>query len=179
MRIRAWFDGFSNIHSRVQHGNGFWDKRDVTSSPIDAGTREASRSNRAGILLFPSQSGRPRSAANLNYHPLSGVCRTLGFPPPAERRGLERRRRSCADVRGAPCPTLTPAFGTTTDPISIEALSAAFSANGTRTLLLRVAVRVQPCRHGTVSEEDAGTTRASESEGGDGQQLSRRKLVRL
>ena len=179
MRIRARLDGFSNIHSRAPHGNGFWDKHDVASSPSDAGPREASRSSRAGILLLSSQNGRLRSAANLICRPLSVVCRTLRFSPHPERRGLEKSRRNCADVRGAPCPTLIRAFGITTDPISIEALSAAFPANATRTLLLRVAVRVQPCRHGTVSDEDAGTTRASESDGGDGQQLSRRKLVRL
>ena len=179
MRIRAWFDGFSNIHSRAPHGNGFWDKRDVASSPIDASTHEASRSNRAGMLLFSPQNGRGRSAAGLKYRPLSSVCKTLRFPPHAERRGLEKGRRSCADVCGTPRPTLKRTFGITASPISIEALSAAFPGKAMRILLLRVAVRAQPWRHGAVSDEGAGTTCASESDGGDGQQLSRKKPVRL
>ena len=125
MRIRAWFDGFSNIHSRASHGNDFWDKCDVSSSPIDARIHEASMANRAGFPLFTSQNGRGRSAAHLKYRPLSSVCGTLRFRPHAERRGLEKSRRSCADVCATPCPTLKRAVGITTNPISIEALSAA------------------------------------------------------
>ena len=180
MRIRAWFEGFSNIHSRAPHGNGFWDKRDVAPSPIDARIHEASISNQAGIPLFPSQNGRGHSAAaHFRFRPLSSVCGTLRFRPRAERRGLEKSRRSCADVCGTPCPTLKRAVGITTNPISIEALSAAFPGNATRVLQLRVVVRVQPWQHGPVPDEGAGTTCASESDGGDGQQLSRKKLVRL
>lgn len=150
MRIRARFDGFSSSHSRASRGNGCWAKRDVASSLCDARIHEASMSNQAGIPPFSSQDGRGRSAAYLNYRPLSSVSGALRFRPHAERRGAEKCRRRYADVCGTPCPTLQRAFGITTSPISIEALSAAFPGNATRILPPRVVARVQPGQRGAV-----------------------------
>lgn len=151
MRIRAWFDGFSSNHSRASHGNGCWGKRDVASSLFDVRIHEASMSNQAGIPPFSPQNGTGRSAAYLNYRPLSSVSGTLRFRPLAERRGAEKCRRRCADVCGTPCPTLQRAFGVTASPISIEALSATLPGNATRILLPRVVAHIPPWQRGTVS----------------------------